>query len=108
MLKTNKFSKVVMYFFFQFYPVMLIFPLCVTLVLEDVNSKRAKSGTVKADIAKTLAIFSAAFIGLNYASYVLMANSWNFIHSTHGFTLGKRLLFLHQTELDDVQTLSLE
>jgi len=72
----------------QFYPVMLIFPLCVTLVLEDVNSKRAKSGTVKADIAKTLAIFSAAFIGLNYASYVLMANSWNFIHSTHGFTLG--------------------
>ena len=68
---------------------MLIFPLCVTLVLEDVNSKRAKSGTVKADIAKTLAIFSAAFIGLNYASYVLMANSWNFIYSTHGFTLGK-------------------
>ena len=97
MLKTNKFSKVVMYFFFQFYPVMLIFPLCVTLVLEDVNSKRAKSGTVKADIAKTLAIFSAAFIGLNYASYVLMANSWNFIYSTHGFTLGKhkRLVFLH-------------
>jgi len=70
----------------QFYPVMLLFPLCATLVLDDKIGGLVKNGA--AEIAKTVATFAVAFAGLNWASYVIMGDSWNFIFSTHGFTLG--------------------
>ena len=76
----------------QFYPVMLLFPLCATLALDEktVKAKHAVAETVKAVLT-----FAAAFAGLNLASYHIMGNSWSFIYSTHGFTLGKALPYYH-------------
>ena len=73
----------------QFYPVMLLFPLCATLALDE---KTGKANQAVAQTAKAVVTFAVAFAGLNFASYHVMGKSWNFLYSTHGFTLGKALM----------------
>ena len=68
-----------------FYPVMLLFPLCLTLAMDDVSGD-VNLKKLPVVIVSTLASFLAAFTALNWASYTLMG-SWNFLYSTHGFVL---------------------
>jgi len=72
--------------FQQFYPVMLLFPLCATLALDEKTGRTINNALGEA--AKAVVTFVVAFAGLNMASYHIMGNSWNFVLSTHGFTLG--------------------
>jgi len=65
----------------QFYPVMLLFPLCAAAIGNSNDQAAVKVA------AKVTATFLAFFAGLNVASYHAMGGSWNFLHSTHGFIL---------------------
>ena len=82
--------------FQQFYPVMLLFPLCATLALDEKTGRTINNALGEA--AKAVVTFVVAFAGLNMASYHIMGNSWNFVLSTHGFTLGKMTSILTDLE----------
>ena len=69
-----------------FYPIMLIFPLCICLAQRrnDVNSISQIFFNV---VFPTVSTFLLAFGALNILSYELMGKNWSFLGSTHGFIL---------------------
>ena len=69
-----------------FYPIMLIFPLCICLAQRrnDVNSISQIFFNV---VFPTVSTFLLAFGALNVLSYELMGKNWSFLGSTHGFIL---------------------
>ena len=70
----------------SFYPIMLIFPLCICLAQSHRNSN-SPSQVLTRVVLPTIRDFLLFFGLLNLVSYELMGKNWNFLGSTHGFIL---------------------
>ena len=69
-----------------FYPVMLIFPLCICLAQRG-SSTTSPTQIFSRIVLPTVLTFLFFFGILNVISYELMGKSWTFLGSTHGFIL---------------------
>ena len=71
----------------SFYPIMLIFPLCICLAKDNKYSNATIYQLVTGVVMPTIISFLFFFGGLNMISYELMGKNWSFLGSTHGFIL---------------------
>ena len=70
----------------SFYPIMLIFPLCICLA-QGHSSDSSPYKVLASVVLPTITTFVLFFGALNFLSYEIMGQSLSFLTSTHGFIL---------------------
>lgn len=68
----------------SFYPIMLLFPLWA--MMSHGKQMKLQDVVVK-EVLPSCGLFLGWFFAINYASFILMGESLNFLSSTHGFIL---------------------